>query len=713
MTRLNRLGWPRRAVLGLVVAAIVAWVGVGPAVAAPASTSTAVAGKTLPKGLPTDLRKYIAGTDEFKAAPWFKGACAEKGGDVAGYINALFRDEPRMNYWRLPDEARADYLMEKSKWSKERATKAVASGFVPTGHMLNDTYPGPRTSDDPSTTPVCAEDFQSWTSKTLSAWGFQWSEKPDDTSLDRMETVGGDKGKDLRKRVLDPCGADIKGGSSFCDHAFFVNCDQVTEKTSQNSCISWNEGVARLYLGTANWVEKNLSFTDRLWYTTGLSDGVKGGKAISSAFAGMWHAAGEVLDFVKDPADQAGKWANTIKAGAMDMVQTVLPGLATVGDFDFKATWFLKWYALSIPLGMAVMVVMFMLATVMAARRGGAGMLARDALGYLPMGLALMIYTPALAAVLQGLAHALTATIIKQMGASVDTAVTNVSAMLGGLTDKTLVGGVFMGIIGFACLFFGAFALYVGLLMHQIGIPIATVACAIGYGMMVHPSWRRKALRVPLMLMSLILSTPLLFLLLWGIMLVIINSSGSSTVGEGKLTSLGALALCALAFVVVGLAPFSLLKWSPLLPNSEDADRMGDSGGGSGQVIGAGMGGAVGASRRGHEGSSGGGGASSGGSRAGSSGADAKHAVNSGRQHTGGGGGQHRAGGGLGKAAMVAGALGGPVTGTAARLASAAGKGTAHMTRGAVSAGTKASAIAASNRVHGVAANSAPTERNS
>ncbi|MEH6797638.1 MAG: hypothetical protein V7694_26315, partial [Rhodococcus sp. (in: high G+C Gram-positive bacteria)] len=49
------------------------------------STATTTA-KKLPETFPADLRKYIAGTDEFKAAPWFTGPCKDKGGDMGQYV---------------------------------------------------------------------------------------------------------------------------------------------------------------------------------------------------------------------------------------------------------------------------------------------------------------------------------------------------------------------------------------------------------------------------------------------------------------------------------------------------------------------------------------------------------------------------------------------------------------------------------------------------
>lgn len=719
-----------------VLAIVAASIGAGSAAAddePAAGQGTSVqndGGKKLPAGFPTPLKRFVAGTEEFKSAPWFKGVCADKGGDFAGYLAAMFPVEPELLFWSRSEDERAAQLADRYKEngslspkisSAEEAKKAMSGGsFRPTrdNGWLDASYPTDKSEDYPSTTPVCAEDLAQWGNKSISAWGFEFVDVPDDDSIKAM--AGGDA--QLENRIRKPCESPSAEGVWFCVHAFYLDCEKPTEQREITKCRQWNVGVGKLFRGTANWIDQNTGVSDRinnvgrnaigLWLKT--TPAYWQGKIYSAAFANLWNqTAGAVAKFFKDAQDMPEKWANWFKEFALDLTTTVLPGLASVGEFDLKAPWFLKWYAMSIGLGFAVMTVMFLLATVRASRSGGAEALARDTLGYLPTAIAAMMYTPMLAWMLQALAHEMTMLIANLMGTSMDEVVDNVSSMLGSLTNETLVGGVIGAIIGFGLLGMGAFALFLGLLMHQIGIPLACVACAIGYGMLVHPTWRRKALRVPMMLISLILSTPLLFLALAVIIQVINWSAAESTTGDGKLASWGQLALCAFAFFVIGIAPFSLLKWSPLLPGNEDADRMGDSGGGAGQIVGAGGMGAAGGVRASHSARETSGAAS---------GSGAHHAAaashHGGGAHAAGGGGGGGGGGSgqvVGKAGKAMSMAGGPVTATAGRLASVAGKG-AHVAgdaaKAGVSAGTRAGAINASQRAHGIAADSAPTTSN-
>ncbi|MYR08989.1 hypothetical protein GTV32_22920 [Gordonia sp. SID5947] len=694
-------------------------------------------GKFLPAGFPAPLKQLVAGTDEFKSASWFKGACANRGGDFAAYLAATFPAEPELLFWSRGEDDRAKQLADRYKdndelspaiRSADDAKRQMRNGFRPSrdNGWLDPSYPTDKTEDYPSTEPVCADDLARWSTKSISAWGFEFADKPDEGSIKAMAAGNGD----VEKAIREPCKNDEADGIWYCMHAFFLDCTKTTNQSDIARCTQWNSGVGRLFRGTQNWIDQNKSFGDRasaaarpalrvatlatMWSNPALLAGT----AFSSGWSMLWgQTGGKIKEFFENADGLPEEWANNFKQAAIDMTTTVLPGLATVGDFDLRQPWFLKWYAMSIGLGLAVLAVMFILATVRAARSGGANALAKDTLGYLPTAIAAMMYTPMIAWMLQSLAKAVTVLIAQMMGTSMDEVVNNVSTMLGGLTNETLVGGAVGAIIGFGILAFGAFALFLGLLMHQIGVPLACVACAIGYGMFVHPTWRRKALRVPMMLVSLILSTPLLFIALAVIIQVINWSAAESTTGDGKIAAWGSLALCSLAFFVVGIAPFSLLKWSPLLPNGEDADRMGDSGGGAGQTVGAGMGGAVRASHSGAGRDSGGGSAAG----VGGGGQGAHHAAATSHHGSGSPGGAHAAGGSAvmhagGTALKGAATAGGPVTATAARLASAAGKGghiAGGMAKAGAAAGTRAGAINASQRAHGVAANSAPTANNS
>ncbi|GAA4685019.1 hypothetical protein [Gordonia humi] len=692
--------------------------------------------KELPKGFPKDLRKLVGGTEEFKTASWFTGACSSKGGDVAGYIGQALTHEPELMFWRMPEEDRWKVLEWQIKSqvggltapsldgvgpaTKENLKKAVESGtFRPTGAMLPDAYPTGRSSEWPSTSPVCADDIKKWATPSMTTWGFKWASRPDDGSVTAMKAAAGEHAEEVGKRIDSPCEGD-KNSFRFCEHAYFLNCDKETLRDQKMVCQQWNTNIGRMFAGTVNWIDQNRDVGDRL------NDAVEGvwkmspayqfGQGVAKAYSFLWdNTIGPLVEFAKDAKELPEKWANYFKSSAMDMLDKVLPGLASVGEFDLTQSWFLKWYAMSVGLGITVMIAMFLLATASAARKGGADTLARDIVGYLPLGLVLMIYTPMLVGMLQAMMHALTTQIIELGGTTTDELVENVSSTLGALTDKTLVGGVIAGIIGFGFMVFGLFAVYLGMLMHQIGIPLACVGAAIAYGMLVFPKMRPKALKIPLMLISLMASVPILFLMLIVVFEVISSALNDSTTGEGDLASLGQLMLAAFGFFTIGVAPFALLKWAPMLPSEEDADRMGDSGGGSGQVVGGmGMGGG-GVQRRMNSNATSSHTSGAGSAPAGGGGSDAGGGGGSGGgKHAAPSGGLAKSGAGnLGKLAAIG---GGPVGGTAARLTKVAGSAAAHSAGGAVKAGAgagvRAGAMNAANRAHGVAADSAPTSPN-
>lgn len=90
-----------------------------------------------------------------------------------------------------------------------------------------------------------------------------------------------------------------------------------------------------------------------------------------------------------------------------------------------------------------------------------------------------------------------------------------------------------------------------------------------------------------MMFLGVVLSKPMLFVLLAAVFVVINVSAKGSVADDGKLESLGQLALIAVCFVMIGLAPFALLKWSPILPTAADSADFGSSGSASGEMIGS------------------------------------------------------------------------------------------------------------------------------
>ncbi|KXP11597.1 hypothetical protein AXK57_21900 [Tsukamurella pulmonis] len=564
--------WQRAVQLAVAIAMLLglsAAVGVGTAAADPApqpGAGTALKAGELPQGFPDDLKKYVAGTPEFQGASWFTGECKEKGGDVGAYINESMRVEGKLMYWSQNEEGR------KNNGADTKEIPSFPAGdsafFLPTG--------------------MCAKDMEAFGTKSWTVWNFEFAQKPDEGSktamFDAANKIIKERGgfgtgglePGMKTKVPDEEWDASTASPQYRIHAFFLNCEQAGEAGANSKCRGWNTAVGKLLGGTWAHNSRNDSFGDRLkkaW------DGTV--NPFINAWNSIYSSVKGVVDFVKDPSSVIGQWANALKSSAMDMIPKTLKGLATVGEFDYNSPWFLEWYAIAVALGWLSATIMLLITFVQGSREKiPMSDVVASILQYTPATLILMSFLPALMSFVLKVSNDLTRFLAGKIGMSTDEVVNNVSKMFGDLTDQTLVGGTIMGIIGFGLLLIGAVALYIGFLMKLIAIPLATVGAAIGLGMLVNPNFRAKALRPILAILALILSTPLLFVLL-GVVFGALNAAakGAST-GEGEIKSLGMLAFCALCFMIVGLAPFALLKWAPVLPSEDDAPGF-QSGGGT------------------------------------------------------------------------------------------------------------------------------------
>ncbi|MFZ2175805.1 MAG: hypothetical protein WAW17_17565 [Rhodococcus sp. (in: high G+C Gram-positive bacteria)] len=585
----------------------------------PGGSAATKSAKELPAGFPADLKQFVAGTDEFKSAPWFSSDCKDKGGDIGQYVGSVMTQENRLLYWTSAEDARLAMwgpavAMNQNPALAEAIVAAGGEGTAITGVRLDNeknkkavlsitdesvlasvyppVYPAGDARRHPPT-PTCADDVAGWTTKTSSTWGFDWAKTPDAASLKAMKSQ---PHADMVPESAwnDTCASDAP--AALCMHAMFVNCDKTNRMDDKTACTAWNTKIGALFGETMNWIDQNTSFSDRL--ETGLESAFKAtpqykaGKMYADGFSWVWDhtvgALGGVVDFVKDPSDVIDSWANKFKKSAISTTNAVLHGMAGVGEFDPTNQSFLGMYAASAGLGILVMAVMTLLAIYKSTDGSRPPMeLAKDLFGYMPAGIIAMMFAPLIAQMVISLAHEISNGLLDMIGTSTDEVVGNISSVLGPLTDATLVGGAIAAIVGFGLLFLGSLSMFFGLLMHSAALPLLAVVCAIAFGMWVHPVWRKKALRPVMTFLGIVFSKPLLLLLLGTIFAVINTSAQGAVADDGELESLGQLSLIAVCFVILGLAPFTLLKYGPILPTSADSADFGSSGSSAGQVIGS------------------------------------------------------------------------------------------------------------------------------
>ncbi|MCX4097699.1 hypothetical protein [Nocardia sp. alder85J] len=568
-------------------ATIFALAAVAPAVGSPApapgGTPTASA-STLPQGFPAELRQFVGGTDEFKAAPWFSGPCHDRGGDMGVYLDAAFPVEDRLLYWTAaPDQKRA--LLRASARDPVLGP-AGAAGAADDSSLDVQIAAGTEPSALPKVFPAgdpayrmptgyCAADLQRWATRTFNTWGFQWAATPDRQSMTEIHRTAG-AGDVPGEAWTQPCGGKVS--EIYCAHAFFVDCDQADPGADDlRRCVEWNRAVGRLFAGTAHWISANTSLSDRVGQALEATPQFKAAAAYASAFAWTWGTAVPgIVKFVSDPQSVIDQWADAAKESAVDLTSKTLAGLADVGGFDPAAAWFLRWYALSCGIGVMTMGIMTLLAVWRAASKGETiKTIGGDLLVYAPTGVVLMLFAPMLAQLLVDAANALATSVATTAGPDMGAMVDNISTFTGQLTAPQLPGGVIVGLILYLLLIAGALGVFFGLLLHANALPVLAVAAGIGFGMWVHPKWRPKAARPVLVFIAIVLSKPLLFLLLAVESSLIDAELTGRSAAQGNTGTLGELSMIVASLIIVGLAPWTLLRYAPLLPTRSDAAGFG------------------------------------------------------------------------------------------------------------------------------------------
>lgn len=589
----------RRGLLVTLLTALLALIGGGIAAAAcpPPTTNTSagaaaapVDASALPKGFPEDLRQFIAGSDEFRQGPWFSGPCAAKGGDLGAYINAAMAQENRLLYWSTPDDQKTDLITLAAPLDlnlKVEAEQMVADGQEPPDELLPKVFPD---ADEEYRMPsgVCADDLEAVGTPASNAWGFTWATAPDPMSLEGMKTAAAAHGAVPDKAWSDPCAVDGSNGM-YCAHAFFVDCDRLTARSAVTDCGKWNQAVGNLYGGTANWIEKNQSFGDRLGTALNSMPAFQAGKWVVDAnvalASGVTKLAGATVEFAKNPTGFAGKWANDFKAGSIDMSTKTLESMTCSHRFDPTTPKFRALYAISMAFGILVMAIMAIATVVRSGHKGSPKELAESLFQYLPISILVVTFVPGFAWFILGVTEAATDALTGLVGESTGSLIANVSAF-GEVTSENFAGGDVGGMILFSGLLVGAFLLLVGMYMHQYGMPLSLLATAISLFMLMHPKYRKKALGPIYVFLGLALSVPLLFLLLTGIFDTANAAWGSGE--DSPIGKAGEVLFVALGLALAALAPWALLKWAPLLPTKADSEDIGTPGPGmGGEIVGA------------------------------------------------------------------------------------------------------------------------------
>ncbi|MCL3863028.1 hypothetical protein [Actinotalea sp. K2] len=287
---------------------------------------------------------------------------------------------------------------------------------------------------------------------------------------------------------------------------------------------------------------------------------------------GAAQTAVEMLAFVANPASAVESWANQVKQDAVGLFTSSMTVATQLGSFDATAEWWRSTYAATAGIGLAVLAVMVLLTLWQASTgRIGPEESARTLLMYLPVGALMLFMGPPVAWAVQWVADGLSAGAIAWMGP--DTV--EFLQKAGTFTSITsgVPGGLGMGLLLFGMLFLAGVGVLGTFLIQTISIYILGAVTGISWGMLANPRWRSKALRLPMVWIGLVLAKPAMLLVL-GVVMKFSNAVDlAPTSLESGMRAVVHALMVVLALMFVAFAPWTLLKWFPLLPDGSESAR--------------------------------------------------------------------------------------------------------------------------------------------
>lgn len=294
--------------------------------------------------------------------------------------------------------------------------------------------------------------------------------------------------------------------------------------------------------------------------------------AAYEAALGAVETAVQAVSFIVDPTQAIEFFANQLKDDAVGLFTESVTAATELTSFDASAQWWRDAYAASAGIGLVVLTIMLLL-TFYEASKGKLGPeeAGRALLMYAPVAVLMMSMGPPVAWAVQWFSDGLSAGIIDWMGPDT-VAFLYDGAPFAALTSQ-IPGGLVLGLLVYGLLFLAGVGILGTFMVQTISVYIFGAVCGLGWGMSVNPNWRRKALRLPAVWLGLVLAKPaMLFVLALVMKFAAAIDLNPDSVEEGMGSVVHAL-MVIMALLFVAFAPWTLLKWFPLLPDGSESSR--------------------------------------------------------------------------------------------------------------------------------------------
>lgn len=294
---------------------------------------------------------------------------------------------------------------------------------------------------------------------------------------------------------------------------------------------------------------------------------------IAGAGEGLVEGAVDTAKFIANPASGFDDLVNTTRDSAVDLLNKVMGEIVNIGNPDFGAEWWRESYAAAGGIGLFVAAII----TVLLLKDGSADKLSpsqvAEGMQYLVAGIGGMVFAPPIIYVIQGAIADVNRGMVNWGGE--DLYETVLKGEIFSMTAPLIPGGTLMGLFFFGMLFLGAFAVFIMFIAQGMGAYLVAAGMAIAFGMLAHPKWRAKGLRVPVLLVGILLSKPLLLFVMTVLFKMINSFDPLGQLVSDPLATLGNGVMILLALATIGLAPWTAFKFVPLLPSGSEIDGGG------------------------------------------------------------------------------------------------------------------------------------------
>ena len=284
----------------------------------------------------------------------------------------------------------------------------------------------------------------------------------------------------------------------------------------------------------------------------------------------------ETVDAITNPVQTAiTNFTETVGDALESLLGKVFVELVHLSSPNIASEGFVSTYAAGAGVGMFVLVVMIALVWYRAAAGDLTGeQLAESMWRWVPTAVVLVLFGPGIGLLLVQLTDAASVAIVTYFAADIASLGTKITAMVM-LTNLALIpGGPLMALAVMLVAFLGVIGIVGGLLVRLLALYLTGGVMAIAFVMTVDPAKRQHALRLPVAWGGLLLVEPLMLFLLGAVARISDSAFSASAVADDGMRALVTALVAALALLIAGVAPWTLLKFAPVLPDGA-AQRMG------------------------------------------------------------------------------------------------------------------------------------------